>query len=101
MNRTLDFFSQQFEKQIATKDYHLNSFEQLALAYVRGRVLDLGGGLGNFSLAAARAGHKVTAIDACENAVADLQSRADAENLCVHALQSDLFSVDSVTVMGL
>jgi tellurite methyltransferase len=81
MNQSVEFFSRQFERQIAAADYQLNPFERQVLPHLRGRVLELGCGLGNFSLAAARGGHTVTAMDACEHAVADLQRRAADEVL--------------------
>lgn len=90
MNRAMGFFSRQFERQIAKKDYELNLFERRALEHARGRVLDLGCGLGNFSLAAARLGHAVTALDACGRAVRDLNRRAAEEGLPVRARRSDL-----------
>ena len=53
-SRSVEFFGQQFDRQIAGGDYALNPFETLILPYLRGRVLDLGCGLGNLSIAAAR-----------------------------------------------
>jgi tellurite methyltransferase len=90
MNRTLDFFSRRFQEQVAAAEYSLNPFEQLALPYVRGSVLDLGCGLGNLSIAAARRGHVVTAVDACPLAVADLLRRAAAEGLPIQARLGEL-----------
>ena len=87
---SIGFFGEQFARQIASADYALNPFESRALPHMRGSVLDLGCGLGNLSIAAARQGANVTAIDACGNAVSDLQRRADAEGLNVRALREDL-----------
>jgi len=83
------FFREQFEHQIGAADYRLNPFEQWALPHLRGTVLELGCGLGNLTLAAARGGLAVTALDACPNAVADLARRALAERLDVRVAQTD------------
>ena len=69
------WFGAQFERQIASHDYKLNPFEERALPFLTGKVLDLGCGLGNLSLAAAARGAQVTAYDACENAVEDPTAR--------------------------
>jgi tellurite methyltransferase len=89
-SRSVKFFEEQFQRQIAAADYALNPFETLALPYLRGRALDLGCGLGNLSLAAARAGASVMALDACANAVADLNERARQAGLDVTASATDL-----------
>ena len=60
----IQFFEQQFRRQVAERDFALNPFEQAALPYVRGRVLDLGCGLGNLCVAAARRGAQGVAGDA-------------------------------------
>jgi tellurite methyltransferase len=107
MNQSVEFFSRQFERQIAAADYQLNPFEQQVLPHLRGRVLELGCGLGNFSLAAARGGHAVTAMDACEHAVADLQRRAADEVLTLQVEQCELSgwratsTYDTVVSIGL
>ncbi len=88
--QTIDFFARQFERQIAAADYALNPFETWILPHLSGRVLDLGCGLGNLSLAAARAGHEVDALDGCAQAVADLARRAQALALPVRVGQADL-----------
>jgi len=106
-SRSIEFFGHQFDRQIASGDYHLNPFERLALPYLKGRVLDLGCGLGNLSVAAAQAGASVVALDACENAVADLNRRAEALGLDITVVQADLRgwrareTYDAVACVGL
>ena len=105
--RSVRFFSAQFERQIANGEYALNPFETLALPYLKGCVLDLGCGLGNLSMAAARAGATVTALDASENAVTDLNRRAREAGLDVTVKQADLRgwqpdkAYDAVACIGL
>ena len=106
-NESVDFFARQFDRQIAAGDYQLNPFEQWTLPYLCGAVLELGCGLGNLSLEAARRGLSVTALDACPNAVADLERRAQAEQLAVKVGQADLMTwraaagYDTVIAIGL
>ena len=106
-NRSVDFFAHQFERQIATAEYGLNPFEQWTLPHLQGSVLDLGCGLGNLAFEAAKLGHIVTALDACPNAVADLDRRARAAGLPIHVRQADLSewraaeSYGSVVAIGL
>lgn len=105
--KSVEFFATQFDRQIAAAEYALNPFERLALPWFSGSLLDLGCGLGNLSLAAARSGCRVTAIDACANAVADLGARASRDALPVEAHQADLRdwtpdrTYDSVACIGL
>lgn len=104
---TVEFFEQQFRRQIRESDFALNPFEQLALPHVAGSVLDLGCGLGNFSLEAARRGCAVTAIDASPSAVERLHTAASSERLRLEALQADLASFhierdyDTIVAIGL
>lgn len=101
------FFGAQFERQIASHDYKLNPFEERALPFLTGKVLDLGCGLGNLSLAAAAQGAQVTAYDACENAVEDLAERALASGHNVWVRTVDLKgwrpeeAYDAVNCIGL
>lgn len=105
--RAVEFFGAQFERQIAAHDYKLNPFEERALPWLAGNVLDLGCGLGNLSLAAAARGAQVTAYDACENAVDDLAERAVASGLDVWVKTVDLKgwrpekTYDAVACIGL
>lgn len=104
---SVDFFRRQFDRQIVAAEYALNPFEELARPYMTGRVLDLGCGLGNLCIAAAAGGASVTALDACENAVADLNRRAMERRLDVRAVRADLSdwqpgdSFDAVACIGL
>src|SRR5512141_1821572 len=107
MNRAVDFFSQQFDRQIDTRDYALNVFEERALQFLEGDVLDLGCGLGNLALAAAERGHHVLALDACNRAVEDVRRRAASRSLPLEAGWADLSdwlaprAYDSVVSIGL
>ncbi|MEO5694734.1 MAG: class I SAM-dependent methyltransferase [Usitatibacter sp.] len=84
------YFGAQFNRQIAAGEYELNPFERMALPYMMGDVLDLGCGLGNLALEAARHGARVTALDACGNAVDDLAARALSLDLPVWVRQANL-----------
>lgn len=106
-NRAVDFFDSQFERQVREQDFALNPFEKLGLQYIRGRVLDMGCGLGNLSIEAARRGCSVLALDASPNAIARIQQTALAESLPITAQEVDFetYAVndmfDTVVAIGL
>lgn len=104
---SIRFFEQQFQRQVGAADLRLNPFEERALPYLSGRVLDYGCGLGNLAVAAARQGCTVTALDGSPTAIGHLRAVAEAEDLPIEALQADLrsFAVtgefDTVVAIGL
>jgi tellurite methyltransferase len=75
---------------VRESDYALNPFERAILPLLFGKVLDLGCGLGNVSVAAAQAGCVVTALDGSPTAVEDLQRRARERRLAIDARVADL-----------
>jgi tellurite methyltransferase len=87
---SIRFFDDQFQRQIGAGDLNLNPFEELALAHLRGRVLDYGCGLGNLAIAAARRGCSVVAVDGSPTAIRHLRQRAEAESLAIEANEADL-----------
>ena len=106
-SNSIAFFDTQFQRQVRESDFALNPFEQLALDYVAGTVLDYGCGLGNLSLAAARRGCRVVAIDASATAVERIRTAAAQEKLTVEAICADLSnhrierSYDTIVAIGL
>ncbi|ODU66378.1 MAG: hypothetical protein ABT00_22300 [Bordetella sp. SCN 68-11] len=106
-NSSVNFFDAQFRRQIETSDRVLNPFEQMALPYLHGTVLDYGCGMGNLALAAARLGCQVRAFDASQAAIDQLRRIAKAESLPVEAAEADLRShvihgeFDAVVCIGL
>lgn len=90
MARAVEFFDQQFRRQVDAADYALNPFERAVLPHLFGEVLDLGCGLGNLALDAALAGCTLTALDASPTAIADLSRRALDRGLAVDAQVADL-----------
>lgn len=89
-NKSIAFFDEQFKRQLSDDANKLNPFEDLALPYLRGEVLDFGCGLGNLAFAAARRGCQVTAIDASPAAIEHIKLRAAADDLQISASVADL-----------
>jgi tellurite methyltransferase len=104
---SIGFFENQFQGQVRNQQYALNPFETLALNYLKGEVLDLGCGLGNLSLEAAKQGHRVVAVDASPTAVARIRADATREGLPVQVIQADIEkwsidrSYDTIVAIGL
>ena len=96
-NKSVEFFDTQFRRQVAAGEFALNPFEQAAEPFASGRVLDLGCGLGNLSIAAARRGATVTAVDASPAAVERINRTAAAEDLELTAV---LASVEDYAIDG-
>jgi tellurite methyltransferase len=106
-NESIRFFDAQFQRQVREGDLRLNPFEEAALPYLHGRVLDFGCGLGNLSVAAARRGCNVVALDASPTAIAHLRATAEAASLSIEAVEADLQrhvlreNFDAVVCIGL
>jgi len=91
-NLTVAFFDAQFERQAREADFALNPFEKLALPFLHGKVLDMGCGLGNLSIEAAKRGCSVIALDASPNAITRIRQAALAEALPITAAEVDFES---------
>lgn len=106
-SHSLDFFERQFQRQVREQEHALNPFEESALPWLQGRVLDYGCGLGQLSLAAARRGCEVLALDASATAIAHLRQVAQDEALAIDAREAELSDYrlsadyDSVVCIGL
>jgi tellurite methyltransferase len=107
VNRSIEFFDAQFNRQVREKDFALNPFEKLALPYLHGTVLDMGCGLGNLSIEAARRGCSVLALDASPNAIDRIKQVATEEALSLKAELADFEAYritelfDTVIAIGL
>jgi tellurite methyltransferase len=105
-NRTIEFFEAEFRRRVGANE-PLSSFEEAALPHVSGRVLDLACGLGRLSLAAARRGCEVIAVDSSPTAITHVSAVARAEQLPVTAVRADLEkyeipgTFDSVVAIGI
>lgn len=106
-NTSVNFFDTQFQRQIQQQEFELNQFEQTALEFIRGDVLDLGCGLGNLSVEMALRGHSVVAVDASHSAVEHLAKIATEKHLSIEAIKADLATFhipqkfDSIVAIGL
>jgi tellurite methyltransferase len=104
---SVSFFDQQFQRQVRESDLALNPFEQQALPYLQGHVLDYGCGLGNLAMNAARRGCHVVAIDGSQTAIEHLRHVAQSESLSITATEADLRTYeirdeyDAVVCIGL
>lgn len=106
-NHSVRFFDSQFQRQVAGGEFELNPFERLALPYLQGEVLDLGCGLGNLALEAARSGCRVTALDGSAAGIAHLRETALCASLNLEAHEADLAhyalrqDYDTIVAIGL
>lgn len=107
MSHTVDFFEKQFQEQISRGELALNPFEEAVLPYLSGGMLDLGCGLGNLAIAAAKKGCTVSAFDGSRTAVDRVNETANRLGLPLAAYQVDLstFAIDgdydSIVAIGL
>jgi tellurite methyltransferase len=90
MHHSIRFFDDQFQRQVRQSDFALNPFEKLALPFLHGRVLDLGCGLGNLSIEAARRGCSLLSIDGSPTAIRRISQAASAEDLPIRAEVAEL-----------
>ena len=88
--KSVEFFDQQFREQVAKGEFALNPFEEAVLPHLSGGVLDLGCGLGNLAIAAARQGCAVSALDGSRTAVDRVNEAANRLGLPLAAYQVDL-----------
>ena len=104
---SVGFFDRQFQQQVKEGSFALNPFEVLALDYLEGDVLELGAGLGNLSLAAARRGHDVVAVEMSPTAITRIRKDAASDDLSVEVIHANLADweadrdFDTVVAIGL
>ena len=107
MNTSIKFFDTEFRGQQSETAFKLNPFEESALPYLRGEVLDFGCGMGNLAFAAAAQGCSVTALDGSPAAIDHIRARAASEAAQVSTTLADLRThqvsseYDSVVAIGL
>lgn len=105
--KSIQYFDQQFQQQVSKGESALNPFEQAVLPHLSDGVLDLGCGLGNLAVAAAKQGCAVTALDASRTAVDRVNEAANRLGLGLAAYQIDLnlYAIDgdydSIVAIGL
>ena len=106
-NHSVRFFDTQFQRQVAGGEFELNPFERLALPYLQGEILDLGCGLGNLALEAAKSGCRVTALDGSATGIARLRETALCAGLALEVHEADLVhyqlarDYDTIVAIGL
>ncbi|TCV90237.1 methyltransferase domain-containing protein [Sulfurirhabdus autotrophica] len=106
-NTSVNFFDTQFQRQIQQQEFALNQFEQTALEFITGDVLDLGCGLGNLSVEMALRGHSVVAVDASQSAIEHIAKIATEKHLPIETIKADLATFhipqkfDSIVAIGL
>jgi tellurite methyltransferase len=107
MTYSIDFFEKQYQQQVTKGEFALNPFEEAVLPHLSGGVLDLGCGLGNLAIAAAKQGCAVSALDASRTAVDRVNEAANRLGLPLAAYQVDLSTYvidgdyDSIVSIGL
>jgi tellurite methyltransferase len=89
-NQSIEFFDKQFRSQPKAVALRLNPFEELALPYLTGEMLDFGCGMGNLSFEAAKRGCRVLALDGSQAAVEHIRVRATEDDAAVSAYVADL-----------
>lgn len=106
-HKSMKFFDSQFQRQVEASEFALNTFESRALNHLSGSVLDLGCGLGNLSVEAARRGHRVVAVDSSPTAIARIERAANQERLPIETHVQDIAtwnmdrSYDTIVSIGL